>query len=195
LGSGFSACYENSCVYHKVAMKIKVETQIEPLYEIPVIGKLIKRYRHKLPVIEGYPAAFYIEYKDLDSDIEDQKLLLHIRPVFMESHHVAGSIDRWGYEPWDQMNFLWMKFYPTVSGYMEMRVYFKDLTESDAIIDEYDRAQTFREDIGPDKNVRYYYKAYKIYSLAEVLMIVFTGIVTLFTILSFISVLIIGLTG
>ncbi|GAI22167.1 unnamed protein product, partial [marine sediment metagenome] len=34
-------------------MRIKVKTSIEPSYEIPVLGKVLNCFRHKMPVIEG----------------------------------------------------------------------------------------------------------------------------------------------
>ncbi|MBA7635322.1 hypothetical protein ES703_42923 [subsurface metagenome] len=164
-------------------MKIKVKTSIEPFYKIPILGKVLNRFLHKFPVIEGYEALFHVEYSDLDS--KDAIPILSFKPVIVEPHGIEGGFDRWGYEPWFSGNNLTMKFYPSVSGYIELRVYFKDLKDSDTIIDDYGRAQTFKRDIGPDK-VRYYYKPFRVYSLYEVLIVLFTGIVTIFTILLFV---------
>jgi|GEM_PF-6616902 len=166
-------------------MNIKVKTSVEPShYKVPILGKILNRLRLKMPVIEGCEALYNVEYRDLDS--KDTIPILSIKPVIVEPHGIEGGFDRWGYVPWFDGNDLTMKFYPSVSGYIELRVYFKDLKDADTITDDYDRAQTFKGDIGPDKAIRYYYKPFRVFSLDEVLMILFTGIVAVFTVLLFI---------
>jgi len=137
-----------------------------------------------MPVIEGCEAWFHVEYRDLDS--EDEVPLLPAKPVIVEPHGIEGGVDRWGYTPWSHVNHMSMKFYPSVSGYIELRVYFKDLADSDTIIDNYGRSQPFKGDIGPDKDIRYYYRPFRIYSLNEVLMTLFTVIVSIFTVALFV---------
>ena len=165
-------------------MKIQVRTNIEPSYKIPIPGKILNHFRHKLPVIEGYEALLNVEYSDLDS--KDATPILPIKPVVVEPHGIEGGFDRWAYEPWFDTNQLIMKFHPSISGYIELRVYFRDLKDSDKVIDDYGRNQTFKGDIGSDKAIRYYYKPFRVYSLYEVLIAFFTGIVTIFTILLFV---------
>lgn len=162
-------------------MKIEVKTSIQPFYRVPILGRILNRLGDKMPVIEGCEAWYDVQYTDLDS--QDEIPLLPIKPVIVEPHGIEGGIDRWGYAPWLHGNHMTMKFYPSVSGYIELRVYFKDLADADTIIDSYGRSQPFKGDIGPDKDIRYYYKRFRIYSLNEVLMTFFTAIVTIFTIL------------
>ena len=169
-------------------MKIKVETNIKgffsrSFYKIPILGKILSSFFwRKIPAIEGYEALFNIRYIDVDSK---KYPILFIKPVIWAPHGIEGEIKRWAYKPWFPVNNLTMKFYPPISGYIELRVYFKDLKNSDEIIDDFERCQSFKEDIGTDKNISYYYKVFRIYSLSEVLMIVLTGVVTFFTILLF----------
>lgn len=162
-------------------MKIEVKTSIEPFYRVRILGKILNRLAHRMPVIEGYEALFNVEYRDQDS--KDTIPILPIKPVIVEPHGLEGGVDRWGYAPWFHGNNLTMKFYPSVSGYIELRVYFRDLEDSDTIIDDYGRAQSFREDIGLDEDVRYYYKPFRIYSLNDILMTVFTAMVTILTVI------------
>lgn len=164
-------------------MKINVKTRIKSFYNIPVIGKILIGLRRKMPVVEGYEALLHVEYTEEDSK---ELPILSIKPVLVEPRGVGDSINRWGYEPWMTVNDLSLKFYPSVSGYVEWRIYFKDLKDSDEIIDDYGRVQPLRGNIGSDKDIRYYYKAFRVYSLHEVLMIVFAGAVTIFTVLLFI---------
>lgn len=164
-------------------MRVEVKTSIEPFYRIPILGKVLNRFRHKMPVIGGYEALLNVKY---DIDSKDAYPILSIKPVIVEPHGIEGGVDRWGYEPWFDQNDVTMKFRPSVSGYIEVRVYFRDLKNSDMIIDDYGRVQPFTGDIGLNKNIRYYYKPFRVYSLYEVLMILFTGVVTIFTILLFI---------
>jgi hypothetical protein len=163
-------------------MRVGVKTSIEGFYKVPILGKILGCFRCRLPVIEGYEALLHVEYHEDSEEIP----ISSIKPVLVEPHGVEGGIDRWGHEPWMEINCLTMKFHPSVSGYVEWRVYFKDLKDLDTIVDDYSRAQTFKGDIGSDKNIRYYYKVFRVYSLHEVLMLVFTGVVTCFTILLFI---------
>jgi len=160
-------------------MRIGVKTRIEPFYRSAALGNILGRFSRRIPVIEGHEALFEIEYTDLESS--EKLLLLPIKPVIVEPHGIEGGMNRWGYEPWLERNYLSMKFTPSVSGYIELRVYFKELEESAEIVDEYGRVQHFRGDIGSDKNIRYYYKAFRVRSMYEVLMVLFTGIVAIFT--------------
>lgn len=162
-------------------MEIEVKTSIEPFYRNPILRKIPICFIKKMPVIEGYESLLYVEYRD--SEAEKDVPFLSIKPVIVEPHGIERGVDRWGLKPWLQQNNLSMKFSPSVSGYIELRVYFKDLKDSDEIIDDYGRSQPFKGDIGNDKAIRYYFKPYKIYSLYEVLMIFFTGTVTIFTLL------------
>jgi len=162
-------------------MRIKVKTSIEPFHKIPISAKVLKCFRHGMPVIEGYEAVCNVEYTALDS--KDAIPILSIKPVIVEPHGIEGGIHRQAYEPWFSANHLSMKFYPSISGYVELRVYFKDLKDSDEIVDDYGRAQPFKGDIGPNKDIRYYYKPFRVHSSYEVLMVACTGIVAIFTIL------------
>ena len=173
-------------------MKIQVRTNIEPLYRIPILVKILNHFRHGLPVVEGYEALLNVEYSDLDS--KDATPILPIKPVVVEPHGIEGGFDRWAYEPWLDTNQLTMKFYPSTSGYIELRVYFRDLEDSDTVVDDYGRNQTLKEDIGSDKAIRYYFKPFRVYSLYEVLMALFTGTVTIFTILLFVITVLLLLT-
>lgn len=180
-------------------MEIEVKSSVEPFFGTRVLGSILNRFRHRMPLVSGRRALLHIEYRESDSK---EMPLLAFKPVIVEPHGIEGGVDRWGYEPWFDGNALTMKFYPSVSGYIELRVYFRDLNDSDTILDDYDRRQPFKGDIGADKAVRYYYKPFRVYSLHDALDIIFTGIVTMFTILLFlitvalclITVLVLGTT-
>lgn len=164
-------------------MKIQVKTRIEPLYKIPIIDKILSPFRHVLPVIEGYEALFDIKYKDEDSG---EAPVLSIKPVFRERQALASGTQALDYGEWIQANAETFKFRPSLSGYVEWEVYFKDLKDTDSIIDDYGVIQKFTRDIGADKNIRHYRRPFRVYSLSEVTMLLFTGVVTVFTILLFI---------
>jgi hypothetical protein len=164
-------------------MEIEVKTKIgDTSYRIPFLSKILNLLGAEMPVIEGYKASYTVEIRSLEGEIP----LLAVKPVIVEPHGIEGGINRWGFEPWLEDNAFVMSFYPSVAGYIELRVYFRDLKDSDKIVDDYGRVQPFKGDIGSDKNIRYYYKSFRIYSLNEVLMIFFTGVVTIFTVLLFI---------
>lgn len=161
-------------------MKLEVKSGIRPYHRTPFVGGILYRFRHWLPVMAGREAWCEIEYRDAE---EDEYPLLPIKPVFVEPHGIEGGIERWQHRDWWQVNHLSMKYFPSVSGYVELRVHFKGLRDSDTITDDYGRSQAFKGDVGTDKDVRYYYKPFLIYSLYDITNIAFTSVVTVFTVL------------
>jgi hypothetical protein len=168
-------------------MKIRVHTRVHGFHKISIVSTILGWFHVEKPVIEGYEALFHVAYGaygDEDSEqVSQLPILLPIKPVVVERQAVASGIQHWGWAPWMEQNYLVTRFYPSASGHMEARVYFKDLNDSDTIIDEHGRSQTSRGDIGSDKDIRYYRKPFRVWSLSEFLMLVFTGVVAVFTLL------------
>ena len=79
-------------------MKIKVKTSIEPFYKIPILGKVLNRFLHKFPVIEGYEALFHVEYSDLDFSngkayILAEDGILTVRNGVIDTFMISGSTE------------------------------------------------------------------------------------------------------
>jgi hypothetical protein len=159
-------------------MNLEVKSRIRPYHRALLQRGISCRFRRWGPVSVGREAWFEIEYRDVE---KDEYPLLSIKPVVVEPHGVEGGVDRWQYLDWWHANMLSMKYFPSMSGYAELRLYFKDLTDSDTITDDYGRSQTFKGNVGTDEDVRYYYKPFLVYSTYDVISIVFAGLTILFT--------------
>jgi hypothetical protein len=154
-------------------MQLEVKSRIRPFHRALLLKGIPHRFAHWGLVSEGREALVEIEYRDVDTD---EYPLLSFKPVFVEAHGVEGGVDRWQYEDWWQGNQLVLKYFPSVSGYAELRVYFKDLTDTDTITDEYGRAHVFKGKVGADNDIRYYYKPFLVHSTYEVISIVSAGL-------------------
>jgi hypothetical protein len=159
-------------------MQLEVKSRVKPYHRTQFLSGILRRFRDWGLVTAGGEAWYEIEYRDVE---KDEYPLLSIKPVVVESHGVEGGVDRWQYTDWWEVNTLTMKYFPSVSGYAELRLYFKDLTDSDTITDDYGRSQTFKGDVGTDKDVRYYYKPLLVYSTHDVVSIVLAGVTVFLT--------------
>lgn len=157
-------------------MKIQVKSTIEPLY-----GKIPRRFRQWIPVIDGYATRVTARYEVLEPKDGEPALSMKLYVAHAYGTEFEGA--RYTTHRWEEDDTVSLLVNPIGSGYSEVRVYLKGLDESDELLTDQGTTQEFMGRDDSERKYRYYCRPFRAYSLLELVTVFLAGSVLIFTVL------------